>query len=535
MIWGRIKMQLRFTHRENQTFMRYTKYLENLCERTETQIHYLFDERYAEITAFSGNDRNVYIINEPQAIKNTMSNESMQEILALNGILFDVKEGEIVNRSYSILVFEFSIISVKQTAHAKNGTQSKYIDEEQCSKICDIAKRAIYLVGLDYGMVHVVVNGQRRVRISGIDASPELREKDIKAITKKLERIIRKAGGEKKSAKMGADPEFMIANSKNGRMISASDFFPREGIVGCDNIRIPSRQQRPIAEIRPKPDESPLELLNNIKQALNTAKKLAPYRNTRWLAGSQPFNGYAIGGHIHFSNVEFGSHLLRALDTYLALPVFLIEDQETAVKRRKKYGFLADYRLKEYGGFEYRTLGSWLVSEDIALAVLCLANIVANNYHKLTRNCFVTALAQKAFYEGDQAGLRHFFDDIWVDLTKLDCYQDYQEHLQVLYDLIKSESVWDEKKDFRKVWSLATVQGKNYVNNRMVNTGVGSRASSSSASRTNPGAISGSQRISSSSGSRTRATRTSVSGSTASRSISSVRVSHSGSGRVHAR
>jgi hypothetical protein len=340
-------------------------------------------------------------------------------------------------------------------------------------------------------MAEMVITGQRKVKVARIDSSPEIREKDLKVLLRKLDKI-GKSQENKREIKIGADPEFMMANSKNGRMVSASEFFPREGLVGCDNIRIPSRQQRPIAEIRPKPDESPLQLLNNIKQALNSANKMAPYRNVKWVAGSQPFSGYSIGGHIHFSNVELNSRLMRALDGYVGLPIFLIENQETAVKRRRKYGFLADYRTKEYGGFEYRTPGSWLVSEDITRAVLCLAKIVASNYLYLIQNPFITAENQRAFYEGDQNYLRPAFYDIWHDIVNLEIYELYREHLKILPQMIAELTIWDEKKDIKKAWSVSgasrmynnTRMAGGMAINRMSGTTSNSRTTSASNGRT---------------------------------------------------
>ncbi|MDD3853865.1 MAG: hypothetical protein PHD40_09480, partial [Syntrophomonadaceae bacterium] len=237
---------------------------------------------------------------------------------------------------------------------------------------------------------------------------------------------------------------------------AASQFFPRDGLVGCDNIRVPNRQQRPVAELRPKPEYSPEELTINIKLALNNAVRLAPYQNIKWIAGSQPFGGYSIGGHIHFSNIKLTGGLLRALDNYLGLVVFLIENPITAVRRRRKYGFLGDFRLKDHGGFEYRTPASWLVSQEITLAVLCLAKIVANRYALLPHNFLNTIEAQQAFYEGDQDYFRLVFSTLWSHLRQLDLYNRYYDELNVIHNMIEKGINWDEKVDVRKGWNITT-------------------------------------------------------------------------------
>ena len=262
--------------------------------------------------------------------------------------------------------------------------------------------------------------------------------------------------------KMGADPEFMILNSKTGKMLSASEFFPRDGIIGCDNIRVPNRQQRPIAEVRPRPALSPIELSSNIRQALISASRLAPYQNTRWLAGSQPVKGYSIGGHIHFSNIRLDGGLLRALDNYLGIPIFLIENPTSAARRRRKYGFMGDYRIKYHGGFEYRTPGSWLMSQKVTTAVLCLAKIVANRYAEIPQNYLNTVEAQKAFYKGDQDFFRPIFHSLWANLKKLDLYEEYQEELQIIPEMIDNQVTWDEKIDLRKGWKLTQPTKREY-------------------------------------------------------------------------
>jgi hypothetical protein len=321
-------------------------------------------------------------------------------------------------------------------------------------------------------MVNIAYTGAKKTRVLSVNTSPLIREKDIKTLMRKLDRLINniEAMGSQE-VKMGADPEFMLSNARNGRMVPASQFFPREGTVGCDNIRIPSRQQRPVAELRPKPDYSPLQLLTNLKQALNSANILSPYRNIKWIAGSQPFGGYSIGGHIHFSNVDLNNHVLRALDNYVGLPLFLIENPKKAVKRRKKYGFLAEFRTKDYGGFEYRTPGSWLVSPEITTAAFCLGKIVTSNYLQLTRNCFIGAEAQRAFYQGDQDYLRTFFKDIWADIQKLSMYNSFSDELQFIANMIQNDINWDERVDIRKTWGLTNISSREYKNAKSPSNG----------------------------------------------------------------
>ncbi len=447
-------MLLGFTYRDNKTGANVKAYLSSIGHISAQREVTIDGQVYQRMLIKSGPSDVRYLINSIQAVQISQNSNAAWNILDINGIPFDPNLDDDYIRSYNILIFDWQCISIRQNPGSRGG-KPKYMEEEQLRKGAEMAKRALYVLGLDYGMVKVAVTAGKRLCVVRVDSSPVIRDKDLSVLLHKLERVMdaanRASSGE---VKMGADPEFMLYNIKNGKMTPASQFFPRDGVVGCDALRTPNRQSRPIAELRPRPASSPHRLLANLEDAMHIAYRLAPYKNIKWLAGSRPFQGYSIGGHLHFSNVEMNNHILRALDSYLGLPVFLLENQSTAVKRRLKYGFLADFRFKDYGGFEYRTLASWLVSPQIAAAVLCLAKVVASNYLYLTRNCFSGIEAQRAFYEGNQEYLRQMFNDIWSDIKKLDMYNTYQQELQIIPDMVNSNTIWDEQEDIRKSWGI---------------------------------------------------------------------------------
>jgi len=458
-------MKLNILHRANPTGESIVNYFRKSWERVSYNEFEMEGYTYLDITAEQGREPIKININKTRAFMNSVNNQVIEEILALNGIAANFSSGDLINKSYDLLILDRTIISIRQIIYGKGAVNKKYIEENQVSKIADQARQAMYLLGLDYAMISITVNRQRKMKVSGVDASPAIRDKDLYVLIHKLDDIkqeYQKGWPKSAEVKLGADPEFMIANSKNGKMVAASEFFPREGLIGCDNIRVPSRQQRPVAELRPNPNISPTILYSNIKQALEQANKMVPYRNIKWLAGSQPFSGYSIGGHIHFSNLELNNQSLRALDNYLGLPVFLIENQNSSVKRRNKYGHLGDFRVKDYGGFEYRTPGSWLITPEITMAVLCLAKIVSSNYRRLKRNYFITVEAQRAFYKGDQQYFKQYFEDIWRDIQRLDIYNEYKDQLEPIPNMISGNICWDEKLDIRKSWNLSKVYNKIY-------------------------------------------------------------------------
>lgn len=425
-------------------------------EDIKTKYILIDENEYMEIHIPDRLSRHKILINAPEAISNTKK-EKLREILKINNVsCTGENSSDRVNRVYEIVVCDFNILSIRVKSAGKLKDTGKFIREIDNPKIAEMALKTVYTLGLDLAKVFIILNARKQYKVSHVDPSPILRKKEIEAVKSYLQKIYHIENYVKnREVKMGADPEFMLINARNQKVIAASDFFPREGIVGCDNIRMPNRQQRPIAEIRPKPTTSPLELTQNIKQALISANKLAPYKNVKWLAGSQPSNGYYIGGHIHFSNTELNFKLLRALDNYLGITIFLFENPYTAAKRRKKYGFIGDFRKKEHGGFEYRTLGSWLISPQITAAVLCLAKIIASRYPYLSVNYLYSVEAQKSFYSGEQNYFRKTFNFIWNDIQSIDMYLIYKEYLKIIPQMIEEEIIWDEKADFRRFWDIS--------------------------------------------------------------------------------
>jgi len=450
-------MLLGFTCRDNKTSASIRDYLSSKGQIFAQREVTIEGQVYQRMLIKSGPSNVRYQVNAIQAVQASQNQTTAINILDINGIPFDPNFEDDYIRSYEVLVFDWQTISIRQNP-SRRGNKPKHIDEGQFKKGAEMAKRALYVLGLDYGMVTVAVTARKKLHVINVDSSPLIRERDLSVVLRKLDNLIDLANhpGDRE-VRLGADPEFMLYNIKNGNMTPASQFFPRDGVVGCDALRTPNRQSRPIAELRPRPAYSPRRLLANLEDAMQTAYRLAPYKNIKWLAGSRPFQGYSIGGHIHFSNVELNNHILRALDNYLELPLFLLENQATAVKRRLKYGYLADFRIKDYGGFEYRTPASWLVSPQIAAAVLCLAKVVASNYLYLTRNLFLSPEAQRAFYEGNQEHLRLMFHDIWSDIKKLEMFQVYAQELQIIEDMVNSGTSWDEKEDIRRSWGLTRV------------------------------------------------------------------------------
>lgn len=377
---------------------------------------------------------------------------------------------EIVKK-YRAYVFDLKVLCLTKkipvksnTSFNKSGDAWQYEEIPQdmdadSQKAGALAIRAIYSLGLEFGEVFVGINPNGRPYVLDVKPvpglTPQTTEKFKKALSVYITESRHRQQVQAGQLLLGADPEFILRDKLTDRLIYPSGFLPREGTLGYDE-RSERREGRlfPLAEIRPAPDSCPLRLVNKIRWTMDAGIKLIPYENIEWLAGSIHFARYQIGGHIHFGGIKITTQLLRALDNYLGIPVMLIEDPEKAAERRKHYGGLGSFRLEPHGGFEYRTPGSWLISPEIARAVLCLAKVVACENQVLKRDFFVDMELQRAFYQGKKNYFFDLFEDLWQDIRVTETFELYANELQLFPDMIDNHQCWDEHRDIRLAWHL---------------------------------------------------------------------------------
>ncbi|WP_423803109.1 putative amidoligase domain-containing protein, partial [Paenibacillus pseudetheri] len=207
----------------------------------------------------------------------------------------------------------------------------------------------------------------------------------------------------------------------------------------------------PLAELRPQPRGEPRALLAQLMSAAATADRLIADRTLRWRAGGMPLTGWALGGHLHFSGVTLTAPLLRALDNYLALPMLLLEDVRAGA-RRPRYGVLGDFRIQPHGGFEYRTLPSFLVSPVIAKGAVYLAHLIVSHYEDLTLRPLDREDLHIAYYGGDKSPLRDAVPPLLAQLRSIGRYEKAAQYIEPLFQYIAAERTWDESRDIRELW-----------------------------------------------------------------------------------
>ncbi|WP_334077198.1 putative amidoligase domain-containing protein [Paenibacillus sanfengchensis] len=321
------------------------------------------------------------------------------------------------------------------------------------------AVRALYTFGLDFGEVVIRAGAEGCFTVEKMGTSPSYGGMRAAALTAEamagLLRELEEAEARFSERLIGMDPEFLLYNGKTKKVVQASRYLGRQGIAGCDVLRYRGRRLFPVAELRPEPGREPRDSVRQLLCAFRAAKSAITDGELLWQAGGMPQRGFPLGGHLHFSGVPLTGELLRTLDNYLALPMALLEDSRSA-RRRPLYGFLGDFRRKDYGGFEYRTLPSFLISPLVAKGVLGLAALILRDYRSLQRRPLQDQTVQKAFYEARKQVLRKTWPPLARDIAASPGYPDYAEYIAPFLDAVQSGKVWDESADIRGPWKLQT-------------------------------------------------------------------------------
>ncbi|MBW4080383.1 hypothetical protein [Paenibacillus sp. S150] len=321
--------------------------------------------------------------------------------------------------------------------------------------IRNTAVRALYSLGLDSGEVLLKAMGGRRYRVEEVTplppASGEALPEPYRAASLALARSLAREQPGRPGLLLGMDPEFLLLRESTGRVVPASRYLPTDGVAGCDAGPPGTRGAFPVAELRPAPRGEPRALLAQLMSAAREADRLVTDRSLRWRAGGMPLAGWALGGHLHFSGAVLSAPLLRALDNYLALPLLLLEDARAAA-RRPRYGVLGDFRLQPHGGFEYRTLPSFLVSPVIAKGAVFLAHLIVSRYEDLTLRPLDREDLHAAYYSGGKPPLRAAFPPLAAQLRALPGYEQASRYIEPLFSCIAAEQTWDESRDIRGLW-----------------------------------------------------------------------------------
>ncbi|WP_019119211.1 putative amidoligase domain-containing protein [Brevibacillus massiliensis] len=419
------------------------------------------------------------LLNPASALELCRDYRRMMSVLKLHGIPTRMlrergqlgEAGHRPQRSYLVHLFQRNVLGMQLAESRGVWLMRQVISPEvldflpteeregaEIQRVIACAIRSLYAVGLDYGSVLIAALSPTRIRVMDVDPGME-RSKQLSLVYAEAQRTFLQQVGDEQQRQtgvtLGADPEFAL-RSQTGEMGIASAFLGKHGIAGCDFARTQENRLEnhfPLVELRPKPADEPDQLLRHLYRAMQVARSKID-SSWEWIAGGMPFRGFPIGGHIHFSGVVPTFQLARKLDSYLSLPLCLVEDSGSR-DRRPRYGFLGDVRKQPHGGFEYRTLPSWLVTPQTARGVLTLAKLVADQQWHLTQMPATDLGVQMAYYRGDTAFLRPVVRDLLKELTRLPMYRRYEQVLEPFFRDLTSGKNWPAEQDFRPAWGLS--------------------------------------------------------------------------------
>lgn len=372
-------------------------------------------------------------------------------------------------RVYRVLLFHMEPLGIVRLDHRGEERQDTLLEppfiggqpallrwpaEASMRAVARAAVRALYALRLDVGEADVALGSDGRLAVRAI--WPLLRDKrrQAEALSRFAAAYAANARAEDRRVLLGADPEYALL-MPSGKVAPASRYFGFGvgGAAGADAMRVGRRVAYPVAELRPAPAEGPAALAANVRRLLARAAAKVGDPALRWVAGGMPVPGLALGGHIHISGAPLTGRLLRMLDSCAAYPLALVEDP-AGRGRRPRYGVLGDFRLQPHGGFEYRTLPSWLVSPAAAKAAFALALLCAREALALPRVPADAERYAEAYYAGDRAELAGCLVEVADAIAATDSYGELARYIEPLLDAARQGKTWDESADFRIKWRI---------------------------------------------------------------------------------
>lgn len=181
---------------------------------------------------------------------------------------------------------------------------------------------------------------------------------------------------------VGTDPEFGLF--KNGRLEFAGYILPdKTGQLGYDGA---------FAELRPNPSAIPEQVVKNMVKLLKS-KETSVIKDYDWKACCH-VGGHHCGGHIHIgipmtllkTNIpkcDWAVPLTRMIDSFVAVPLMILDPKQESITRRKRYGYVGEFRYDWADHIEHRTFsGMWMLNPNLATAVIGATKAVAEAFFK---------------------------------------------------------------------------------------------------------------------------------------------------------
>lgn len=159
-----------------------------------------------------------------------------------------------------------------------------------------LAIKSLYTLGLEHGAVRLEASGNGGCAVIAVDPDPWKGDGELGAMYRNSWQLHQAALNEEhqstRTPVMGMDPEFLLVQMPESKIVPASRFLERTGVAGCDSVTIGGRRVYPVAELRPAPSAEPRELLTHLMRAFAAASRSISDSSLVWQAGGMPQRGY---------------------------------------------------------------------------------------------------------------------------------------------------------------------------------------------------------------------------------------------------
>lgn len=328
-------------------------------------------------------------------------------------------------------------------------------------RLLRLAQRALYVLGLHAGSVDILIEGlsrkvaRARLTLLGANAGPPLPAPVADILARTLQQVYEATQREdhlRHPAVLEVEAEFVLA--------SARLFEKPSGIIGpgLQPTAHPCRREG-VQRVRACAS-SPLRLVMALRRQLAKVWRKKKPEHGLMKAGSCPLPATPTAGILHFPGVLPTTDTLRTLDTFLAVPLLLLEDPWEARQRRALgHGLWGDFTPGAQGGLTYRVLSShWLGHPRLALSVLCLAKLVIQHVPDLAVHVpqeMTGWPAHQAFARADKEPFFRLFPALWRAIEQTATFRRYEPELRYLQEEIEAQQPWYEGLSLHHTWQLS--------------------------------------------------------------------------------
>ena len=269
---------------------------------------------------------------------------------------------------------------------------------------------------------------------------------------------------------IGADPEFAFLDEEARLVIPSRAMKALKTPVSFEPIGIDGSGR--VAELRPKESKSVTEVVGNLKKLLQDGINLRPYLSELFFKAGSYTVSEATGGHVHIGFpsqlresskfLEYCEKLRDCFSSTIGIISLFLENEKEAIFRRNGSGyghFYGDGSWREQPwGMEWRPLGSWLTSPEVAEGILAGVKLVANacapKSEFLEAGVSLVRPSEAIISGCCRAELTPYLKNGLEYLVSLPGWDSAKSSIVPLLTRIKDEKDWGSEENMVETWNL---------------------------------------------------------------------------------